>query len=143
MSCTLGDTRLGCTGAAVGDDRQGAIIGDSRRCAVIGCCGSSNILSCKSDASHEARASREVTSRNSDASTEIGISGVASRVGCFGGAVLVIGTPDFVRETSLGVVIGVMLALLVVKLFFGKGQSRSESEVDRRCGQDILANHVD
>jgi hypothetical protein len=46
-------------------------------------------------------------------------------------------------QTSLGVVIIVMLALLVVKLVFGKGQSRSESEVDRRCGQDILANHID
>jgi hypothetical protein len=48
-----------------------------------------------------------------------------------------------VGKTSLGVVIIVVLALLVIKLVFGKSQSRSESEVDRRCGQDIFANHVD
>jgi hypothetical protein len=39
-----------------------------------------------------------------------------------------------VGETSLRVVINVMSALLVTTLVFGKGQSRSESEVDRDCG---------
>jgi len=156
MSCPLGNNRLGCTGAvvggsrrvvigsrqcaAIGDNRQGAIVGDGRRCAVIGGGRRSDILSRESYASHKARASREVTSRDPDTSTEVSVSGIASGVRCLGGAVLVIG---LVGKTSLGVVIVVVLALLVIKLVFGKSQSRSESEVDRRCGQDILANHVD
>jgi hypothetical protein len=39
-----------------------------------------------------------------------------------------------VGKTSLRVVINVMSALLVNTLVFGKGQSGSESEVDRGCG---------
>ena len=139
MSCTLGDTRVGCAGAVVGgsrrtvigscqctgigDDRQGAIIGDGRGCAVVGGGRGSNILSRKSDTSHEARASREVTSRNSNTSTEVSIAGIASRVRCLGGTVLVIRSSSFVGKTGLGVVVNIMLALLVVKLVLGKGQS--------------------
>lgn len=151
MSCTLGNTRVGCTGAvvgscqcaAIGDDRQGAIIGDGRGCAVVGGGRCSNVLSRKSDTSHEARASREVTSRNSNTSTEISVAGIAGWVRGLGGAVLVIRSSSFVGKTSLGVVVNIIFALLVVKLVFGKGQSRSESEVDRCSGQDVLANHVD
>lgn len=150
MSCTLCDWGEGCTGAvvggsrrtvigscqcaAVGDNRQGAIICDGRRCAVIGGSRRSSILSCESNAGHEAGASWEVTSRNTDASTEVSVGGIASRVRCLGGAILVIGSTNFVGKTSLRVVINVMSALLVTTLVFGKGQSRSESEVDRGCG---------
>lgn len=142
MSCTLGDRGEGCTGAVVGgsrrtvvgDNRQGAIICDGRRCAVIGGSRRSSIFSCESDAGHEAGASWEVTSRNTDTSTEVSVGGIASRVRCLGGAILVIGSTDFVGKTSLRVVINVMSALLVTTLVFGKGQSGSESEVDRGCG---------